>query len=286
MEYKAYAKINLTLDVVKKRDDGFHELDMMMVPITLHDTLKVSFSDHDEIICGTNQFPNDETNTIYKAIQLMRDSYAFTEHFKVEVTKCIPMQAGLAGGSADGAAMLRAINEMCHLDKDLQELIPIAKKIGADVPFCLLNTSARVKGIGEKIEPFSIESDFYIVLVKPEEGVSTKEAFAGIDFEHCLHPDVSLTQQALLDNNYELFCSSIGNTLEQSAMQITPEVQMIKEELYKENFDAVLMSGSGSSVFALTKDKEKAKEVVEELQMKYDFVCMCKIEGENENEND
>lgn len=277
MEIKAYAKINLTLDVVKKREDGYHELDMIMVPITLHDVLRVSFSEEDEIICGVHQFPNDESNTIYKAMLLMRQEYGITQHFKVEVEKNIPMQAGLAGGSANGAAMLRAIEEMCELDISQEKMLEIGKRIGADVPFCLVNTCARVQGIGEKIKPFVMACDFHILLVKPVEGVSTKEAFAGIDFASCVHPHVEITEKALIEGDYEAFITSIGNTLEQSAMQITPEIQMIKEDLEKEGFDVVLMSGSGSCVFAISKEEEKIEEAIEKLQWKYEFVHKCKV---------
>lgn len=277
MKIEANAKVNLTLDVVRRREDGYHELDMVMVPLTLCDYLEVTFSDKDEIHCNESEFPLDETNTIYKAICLVREYFDLDKHFKVIVDKRIPMQAGLAGGSADGAATIKAILSLCELEMEEADLLALGKKIGADVPFCLVNEASRVKGIGEKIERFKIQCPFYMLLVKPSQGVSTKEAFEGIDFTHCTHPNVEDCVEALKNGEYEAFCRSIGNTLEQSAMNLTPVIQTIKQELIDKNFDAVLMSGSGSTVFALTRNKELVSQTKQEMQEKYAFVCECNI---------
>ena len=151
MKIKANAKVNLVLDVVRRMDNGYHELDMIMVPLSLCDVLNVTIAEEDQIVCGEANFPLDESNTIYKAILLMREHFALKEHFHVEVEKRIPMQAGMAGGSADGAAMLKAIVSLCNLSVDEEEMLVIAKKIGADVPFCYVNEASRVQGIGEKV---------------------------------------------------------------------------------------------------------------------------------------
>ena len=277
MQVEANAKINLTLDAIKKRDDGYHELDMIMVPLSLCDYLDVSFHHCDEIICDKTHFPLDESNTIYKAIALLRSRFNLNQHFKVVVDKRIPMQAGLAGGSADGAAMLKAIVSMCNLNIAQEELLSIAKQIGADVPFCVVNEASRVQGIGEKVERFSFDCPFYLLLVKPSEGVSTGLAFSNIDFLNCEHPDVALTQAQLIGNDYAGFCASIGNTLEQSAMQITPVIKTIKTELQQLGMDAVLMSGSGSSVFAITRDEQLIDEVEKKMKDKYAFVVQTHI---------
>lgn len=277
MKIEANAKVNLTLDVVRRREDGYHELDMIMVPLTLCDYLDVTFSEKDEILCDEQEFPLDETNTIYKAMHLVREYFKLDQHFKVVVDKRIPMQAGLAGGSADGAATIKAILQLCNLEMKEDELLALGKKIGADVPFCLVNEASRVKGIGEKIERFKIECPFHMLLVKPEQGVSTKEAFQGIDFNTCIHPDVDTSVEALKQGDYETFCTSIGNTLEQSAFVITPIIQTIKQELNDYGFDAVLMSGSGSTVFALTRNKEVLDKAKEDMKDKYTFVCECSI---------
>ncbi len=277
MRVEANAKINLTLDVIKKREDGYHELDMIMVPLTLCDVLEVSLSDKDEILCEQEQFPLDESNTIYKAIVLMRERFSLKQHFKVIVDKRIPMQAGLAGGSADGAAMLKAIIALCDICISEEELLLVAKQIGADVPFCVVNEASRVRGIGEKVERFHFTCPFYLLLVKPQEGVSTGLAFSKIDFAHCVHPNVALSQQQLYDNDYEGFCSSIANTLEQSAMQISPVIQTIKQQLQDFGMDVALMSGSGSTVFALTRNKQLVDEVENKMKQQYPFVCQTQI---------
>lgn len=277
MKIEANAKINLTLDVVKKREDGYHELDMIMVPLSLCDVLDVTVFEKDEIICGEANFPLDESNTIYKAIVLLRERFQLKEHFKVVVDKRIPMQAGLAGGSADGAATLKAIISLCNLKIEETELLEIAKKIGADVPFCVVNEASRVQGIGERVSRFKINCPFYLLLVKPNEGVSTGLAFSKIDFTTCVHPDVDKAQRALMGDDYETFCSCIDNTLEQSAFTITPIIKQIKDELISEGMDSVLMSGSGSTVFAISRNKKLIDRMELTMKEKYDFVCQCEI---------
>ncbi len=277
MKIEANAKINLTLDVVKKRSDGYHELDMIMMPLSLCDTLHVDFSDHDEIICGTSNFPLDESNTIYKAILLMREKFALNKFFKVIVEKSIPMKAGLAGGSADGAAMLKAIVSMCAIEISEEELILIAKKIGADVPFCVVNKPARVQGIGEQVRQFEYDCPFYLLLVKPSEGVSTALAFSNIAFDSCIHPNVQQCEDALLHDDYKALCTCIGNTLEQSAFEITPLIKQIKSELKEDGFDSVLMSGSGSTVFAITRNITLIHDCQKKYDEKYGFAQVCQI---------
>lgn len=277
MKIEANAKINLTLDVVRKRDDGYHEMDMIMVPLSLCDVLDVTISDEDEIVCGEMHFPLDDSNTIVKAIHLMRERFNLKEHFHVEVEKNIPMQAGMAGGSADGAAMLKAIVELCHIDISETELLEIGKQIGADVPFCIVNKASRVQGIGEKVTRFENNCPCHVLLVKPEAGVSTGKAFSLIDFTTCEHPDVDKAQTYLMNNDYDAFVECIGNTLEQPAFQITPVIQTIKKELEELAFDAVLMSGSGSTVFALTRDRQVLERAKQTMQNKYPFVMECEI---------
>ena len=277
MKIEANAKVNLVLDVVRRMENGYHELDMIMVPLSLCDVLDVEIAEEDKIVCGEANFPLDESNTIYKAILLMREHFHLKEHFCVHVEKKIPMQAGLAGGSADGAAMLKAILSLCNLKASEEEMILIAKKIGADVPFCYVNKASRVKGIGEKIRRFEINCPFYLLLVKPKEGVSTGLAFKGIDFNTCIHPDVDAMEKALKENEYETFLSTLGNTLEQSAFEITPVIKTIKEELKELGMDGVLMSGSGSTVFAITRDKEILEKAKASMINKYAFVSECEI---------
>ncbi|MEG1475540.1 MAG: 4-(cytidine 5'-diphospho)-2-C-methyl-D-erythritol kinase [Longicatena sp.] len=272
MNIKAYAKINLCLNVVGKRDDGYHELEMIMVPLTLHDTITITLSNKDEFTCSDATLPMDEHNTVVKAVSLLRSLYPIQEHFHIHVEKNIPAQAGLAGGSADGAAVLRGIRDLLKLPITLEELSLKSKQIGADVPFCVMQTSALVKGIGEKITPIHIHSDFEILLVKPNEGVSTKKAFAMLDFNACEHPDCNLVKDCLEQDRFQDLASSVSNSLEYSAFQLVPQIKALKQTLLHKGFDVVLMSGSGSSVFALTRDLTLIKETEIEMKNKGYFV--------------
>lgn len=274
---KAHAKINLCLDVIQRREDGYHDLKMIMVPLELHDNIYINLSDKDYMSCEGMDIPLDDTNTVYKAVNLLRDKYGFKEHFDIKIEKHIPMQAGMAGGSADGAAVLRAINQMLQLNISLDELSAMSKAIGADVPFCVKETCSVVEGIGEILTPFEMNCDFDILLVKPQAGVPTGKAFQMLNFDECTHPDCDKVKCACESNDFEELTKAIGNTLEYSAFKIVEEVAQLKEELYDMGFEAVLMSGSGSTVFALSKDTEFVDKAVEILKNKYPFVKKTKI---------
>ena len=275
----ANAKINLCLNVVNRRVDGYHELEMIMVPLELHDVLTIDKAKETIITSDDVNMPCDERNTIYRAIMLMNETYNLETNFKVHVEKRIPMQAGLAGGSSDGAATIRAINKLMNLSISLEDLIPLAKKVGADVPFCLVNKPAIVKGIGEFITPFEIQNDYSVLLIKPSLGVSTKEAFDMLDFTTAIHPNVELMRTGLIEGNDRMVKDNLLNTLEQSAFKIVPEINTIKQELTQLGFDKVLMSGSGSTVFALSENDQLINSVEEILRTKYEFVRKTKIKG-------
>lgn len=271
MKESAYAKINLSLDVVCKREDGYHELSMIMLPLAFHDTLEIELSDKD-IYTSDSDMIFDESNTIVKAVKIMREAYKLEQCFKIHCEKRIPMQAGLAGGSADAAAVLRGINTLCDLNIPINELALLGKKIGADVPFCVLNKPAYVSGIGEKIEPFDPIFDYEILLVKPQKGVSTKRAFELLDFKTAIHPQISKIVSALKIGNAKAWIPELGNTLEQTAFQLVPEIETIKKQLQNDGFDAVLMSGSGSCLFGLTRNLALIEQVKVD---KYYKECTC-----------
>lgn len=260
MKELAWAKINLSLDVVCKRDDGYHELSMIMLPLAFHDTLDIELSDMDSYSSDSDMV-FDDSNTIVKAVKVMRETYNLKQCFKIHCVKRIPMQAGLAGGSADAAAVLRGINKLCDLKITLNELALLGKRIGADVPFCVINKPAFVSGIGEIIEPFEPIFDYEIMLVKPKQGVSTKSAFEMLDFKTAIHPSISKIVIALKAGQDEVWIPELGNTLEQSAFQLVPEIGLIKKQMQIDGFDAVLMSGSGSCLFGLTRNYELINQV-------------------------
>lgn len=277
MLMNAHAKINLCLNVVAKRDDGYHELEMIMVPLQLHDVIQVELANEDSYTCTQKDLAMDEHNTVVKAVELMRTTFKLKEHFKIHVEKNIPSQAGLAGGSADGAGVLRAIRSLCHIDISMEELSLLGKQIGADVPFCVMQCCAVVKGIGEKITPFENHCDFDILLVKPKEGVPTGKAFSMLDFTKCAHPDCDVVKSCLKQGNFIELSQCVSNSLEYSAFQIVPHIKAIKEELIKKGFEVVLMSGSGSTVFALTRNHSLLDRTMNDYHDKDYFVCKTHI---------
>lgn len=272
MEIKAYAKINIALNVVGKRDDGYHELEMIMVPIDLYDTLIIEKAAQDQYTCDDESIIMNGDNTIVKAVELMRTTFDIKDHFHIHIKKRIPAQAGLAGGSADGAAVLKGIRSLCQMNITLEDLAQLGKKIGADVPFCVIQKPAIVKGIGEKIEPFPIHCDFDILLVKPQAGVSTGKAFSMLDFSACDHPDCEQVKDCLMRDQFQELANQISNSLEYSAFQLVPEISTLKQELQRLGFPIVLMSGSGSCVFALTRDIKLLEETMSDLRKQEYFV--------------
>ena len=272
MKQRAYAKINLCLDVVCRREDGYHELEMIMAPVNLYDTLNFEFCDELRLQSNVPYLPLDRRNTIIKAIELLREEYGFKENFEITLQKHIPTQAGMAGGSTDGAAAIRALNQMLRLGMDNDKMVEIAKKVGADVPFCLRSRPAFVTGIGENLEHFRVHTPFYLLLVKPYKGVSTKVAFETLDFSSAQHPDCRKMRQALMNNDYDGVIQSLGNTLEQSAFKLVPQIAAIKKDLLAMGFDGALMSGSGSTVFALTRDPELLEKGAAAMRKKAAFI--------------
>lgn len=254
MKIEANAKINLSLDVVRRRPDGYHELRMIMMPLRLHDTLDVVCSSRDILESDCPDMPCDESNLIMKALAFMRERYGLKEHFHIRVEKRIPMQAGLAGGSADAGAMIRAVHALCAISAPLEQVAEAAKCVGADVPYCVMNRCARVEGIGEKLTFLQDHCDFQLLLVKPPCGIPTGKAYQLLDLQQAEHPDIDLVERCLLADDYETLCRSLGNTLEYSAFQMEPQIREIRTMLAEEGADAALMSGSGSAVFALSRD--------------------------------
>jgi len=272
MKERAYAKINLCLDVVGKREDGYHDLKMIMVPINFYDVLEMEFAPETTLELNRDYLPINDKNTIIKAIHIMQEKYNITEEFCCRLEKHIPTRAGLAGGSADAAAAIRMINRMCNLHLTKDEMIAVGKEVGADVPFCILNRPAFVEGIGEKITTFSCSPDFYLLLIKPRKGVSTAEAFHIVDEQEGIHPDCKAMQEALEYNDYDDIISSLGNSMENAAMTLVPEIRKAKQDLLDLGFDGVLMSGSGSTVFGITKDVELLDRSIDILKKKRYFV--------------
>lgn len=278
---RAYAKINLSLDVVQRMENGYHELSMIMVPIDFYDVIEINIADEMSLESNAGYLPIDEKNTVIKAIEIMRREFKFEENFKIKIKKHIPTQAGLAGGSSDGASAIKLVNKLLKLNLPMSKMLEIAKNVGADVPFCLLSKPALVGGIGENLIPFIVNTDFWIILVKPKKGISTKVAFESLDFNTIEHPNVIAMQDALINNDYEKVIANLKNTLEIPALNLVPEIANVKKDLLEIGLDGVLMSGSGSTVFGITKDEKQIDKACLIMKSKGYFVRKTKIKNKN-----
>ena len=278
MKIKAHAKINLSLAITNKREDGYHDIKTIMVPIALHDLLYID-TIPEGIVIGTNSLimPTDERNIIYKIIAHMQSKYNIRKGVKVFVYKHIPMQAGLAGGSTDGAAVIRAVNQLFRLHLSTQEMMQLGREIGADIPFCVYGKKALVQGIGEKIIPISQSLRARILLVKPKKGVSTKKAFANVKLNPTPYDHIEAMKQAIKENRYKEVVTHLHNDLEVPSKAIVPEIEEIKQTLLALGFDGALMSGSGSCVFGITRNKLVLEKGYQFYRRKKIFVCKSKI---------
>lgn len=264
MYIKAYAKINVYLDVLKRKEDGYHDLDMVMLPLELHDSIDIEEDERlldSYITCDHVELQETKYNSINKTINLLKKEYKLKTNYSVLVHKEIPISAGLAGGSSNAAAAIKAINSIHKLNIPLEKQLVLGKQIGADVPFCLVNKPAHVQGIGEKIELIKMKKRYYVLIVKPEQGLSTKDVFEESDKDTYEHGNVQDVIEALRTGDDELLERSMFNGLEKTSIRMVPEIQVVKDRLRKEGFKLVLMSGSGSCVFALTEDLKFAAKV-------------------------
>jgi len=265
---KAPAKINLGLDVLEKRTDGYHELEMVMSSVDLADRIVLEPIEKDQIIVQSNKafLPVDKRNNVYQAAAIVKKQYGIKEGIKISVTKNIPVAAGLGGGSTDCAAALRGMNRLWNLNLSIEELIDIGMQVGTDVPYCLYGTTSFISGKGEKVEPLLPMPACWVVLVKPRMSVSTRKIFQQVDIEEISHPDMMKLSEAILQQDYQQMIQHMGNSLEDVTIPKHPIVQQIKERMVKYGADAALMSGSGPTVFALCKKQSRAQRIVNGLK--------------------
>ena len=280
MKVRAYAKVNLALDVVRKREDGYHDLEMIMAPITLHDLIYINVIDEGiEIESNSKIVPTDQRNIMYKVAQLMQERYGLKKGVKIFVYKHIPTQAGLAGGSADGAAVIKAMNKLFHLNLSYEEMAAL----GADIPFCIYEKTAFVEGVGEKLQFIDEPFEAYLLLVKPKKGVSTQKAFTSLDLSKVKHQDCRKMKKGIEMNDYQGVIDNLQNTLELPSIKMVPQIKEIKKEMMKLGFDGALMSGSGSCVFGITRNQEIMNKGYEFFRKRYFFVRKSKILNKEEN---
>lgn len=277
MRERAYAKINLCLNVKKRRDDGYHELEMIMLPVSYYDEIELREAKEMKYSSNRAYLRFDDKNTIVKAVEYMKNKYAIKDNFSIHINKFIPTRAGLAGGSSDGACIIRMLDEMYKLNMSYEEKKEASLAIGADVFFCLMNKPALVKGIGEELEFFHVDNFFNILLVKPKEGVSTKEAFKKLNLEICDHPDAYALKKALIEKDYPKVLMNMQNSLESSSFEICPSILKLKTKLEGYGFDHVLMSGSGSTLIAISKDVKLVNRVMKQMRNSHYFAAKVKI---------
>lgn len=265
---KAPAKINLTLDVLSKRPDGFHEVEMIMTTVDLADRIWLRpTSDRAITIKSSHRFvPNDRKNLAYQAADLLRKRFRLSHGVEITLDKNIPIAAGLAGGSSDAAAALRGLNRLWNLGLSLDELAELGAEIGSDVSFCVYGGTALAQGRGEKITHLPAPPNCWVVLAKPSIGVSTGNIYGKLDLKTINHPQTSRMLKALEDSDYDELCKSLGNVLEPVTMNMHKEVVVLKEQMERFGADAVLMSGSGPTVFGLVKQESRVSKIVNALK--------------------
>ncbi len=268
MYIKAFAKINAYLDVLSKREDGYHNLDMIMLPLELHDSLQVTFlpySNDSYVVCDHVELKETKYNLINKTLIEMKNRYNIKDNFNIIVHKEIPISAGLGGGSSNAAATIKALCHLLKLKLSKEELLDLAKTLGADVPFCLDNIPARVSGIGESLKPIKLKKRYNVLIIKPEEGLSTKHVFEYADTIKLDHGNGDKVEEALISGDDNLLAESVFNSLEKPSISLLSKIQDIKNMLFNDGLKIVLMSGSGSAVFALSSDHS----LMQKLYKKY-----------------
>lgn len=277
---KSYAKINICLGIEGKREDGYHNLDMVMLPLELHDSILINKLYAPDNFVTIDDFSNgllNDDNVVSRAIDKLSEKYKFNSKFRVNIHKVIPMEAGLAGGSSNAAFTLKGVCDYLKIQPEKEDLLNIAKELGADVPYFIDCVPARCQGIGEIITPITVKNDYWVLIVKPEEGCSTKEIYHLYD-EDPEKPHSSLEViEALENGDDEKLASSVFNVLEKPAISKIPEIQLIKDKMHELGLKIVLMSGSGSSVFALSTDKKLIKKAARAFEKEYDKVIVTKI---------
>lgn len=262
MRLKALAKINLGLDVIRRREDGYHEVKMIMQTIRLYDRIVMRKRREPKIQVKTNLFylPENENNLVYKAAKLLIEEFKIQQGVQIDLQKFIPVAAGMAGGSSDAAAVLYGMNRMFHLGLSLEELMERGVKIGADVPYCLMRGTALAEGIGEQLTKLSPVPQCKILIAKPAISVSTKFVYENLKLdENTVHPDIDLLIQDIETKNLASLAAHMGNVLESVTIPNYPVIAQIKEQMIKDGALNAMMSGSGPTVFGIFDDKEKAE---------------------------
>lgn len=271
IQLKALAKINLGLDVLRRREDGYHEVKMIMQTIGLHDDLEIRKTKTSGIQVKTNLYylPTNENNLVYKAAKLLMDEFQIQDGVSIQLKKRIPVAAGMAGGSSDGAAVLWGINQMYGLGLSMQALMERGVRLGADVPYCIQRGTALAEGIGEKLSVLPPMPKCTILIAKPGISVSTKFVYENLhanDLKPEQHPDVDSMIEAMRQKDLGLLCSRMGNVLETVTIPAYPVINEIKRTMMDNGAIGSMMSGSGPTVFGIFDSPAAAKQAVKAVR--------------------
>lgn len=271
LRLKAYGKINLGLDVVRRREDGYHEVRMIMQTVGIYDMIDLFRTAEAGIRVETNLYylPNDNNNLVYKAAKLLMDEFHIQEGVFIKLQKFIPVAAGMAGGSSDAAAVLFGVNKMFRLGLSLEELMERGVKIGADVPYCLMRGTVLAEGIGEKLTKLPPVPQCQILIAKPPISVSTKYVYENLHANELKpeeHPDIDAIIEGIQQKDLHKIAGKLGNVLEKVTIQEYPVIQSIKECMMELGAVGSLMSGSGPTVFGLFENPRLAAQAYEELR--------------------
>lgn len=269
---KAYAKINLGLDVLRRREDGYHEVKMVMQSVGLYDTLIFSKEERGAgilVVTDKAELPGDENNLIYKAAKLLAETYGIEEGIKVELQKRIPMAAGMAGGSTDAAAVFHGMKELFGLGITEEEMCRMAVKIGADVPYCIQGGTMLAEGIGEKLTRLPDMPECFLLLAKPDIDVSSRYVYEHLHADRlAFHPDIDGMCRAIEAGDLAGIAQRMGNVLETVTVKEYPVVGEIKELMKRKGAANALMSGSGPTVFGIFETEEAAADALRSLERK------------------
>ena len=265
---KAMAKVNLGLDVLRRRENGYHDVKMVMQTVNLYDTLTLSRIDEGIVITtNTGELPLNEDNLIYKAAKLLLEYVDKKAGVSIHLDKQIPIAAGMAGGSTDAASTLLGINELYNLDLTKEELAEVGVKIGADVPYCIYGGTYLSEGIGEVLTKLPDAPDCYVVIAKPGIGVSTKYVYENLHIETVeKHPDIDGMIDAIKTGSLDGVTEKMENVLETVTIKRYPEIETMKKCLLENGAENALMSGSGPTVFGIFKEEKIAKQALSKLQ--------------------
>ena len=271
LDLKAYGKINLGLDVVRRREDGSHEVRMIMQTVRVYDAIELNRTEEEGIRLSTNLYylPDNENNLGYRAAKLLMDEFGIRDGVEIKMKKFIPVAAGMAGGSSDAAAVLFGINKMFGLGLSEKELMERGVRLGADVPYCIMRGTALSEGIGEILTPLPPMPQCRVLIAKPSVSVSTKHVYESLNLSSLgaeVHPDIDAMRAAIENKDLSGVVSQLGNVLETVTIPENPVIQTLKDKMMEMGADGSLMSGSGPTVFGLFTNQTAAQAAYEELR--------------------